>query len=605
MPARLPRRVQPGGHRAAAARWSRSTASHKNPVTDGYICAKVRKFAERVYGADRLLYPAVRKGRKGEGQFQAGHVGRSARARSPTASGSAKAAAGGASILPYLLRRLERPADAGHHRRAAVPAPRHVAAGAHGVRGADRRGQHGALRQDAVGHLSGLSRGDADRPVGREPVRVGHSPRARTCARRRSAARSSSSSIRGRRRSRGRPIFISRSGPAPTSPSRWRSIAICSRTASPIEAFLASTRSGADRLRERAERVDVRAGGGRCRRRCGRARAASRSSTRESSPALIRCGWGLERNRNGGNAAMAILALPAVGGKFGVRGGGYSMSNSASWNIDAAVDRRDRAGHAHRQHEPPRARADRIRRSAGQVLFVYNCNPAATVPDQRRVIRGPRARGSLHRRLRAGDDRHGALRRRRAAGDDVPRRLRLREAYGPINLQLGRPVIDAVGESRSNADVFGELCARARACSSDGEPTGELDLMRRACSMRCPAPLATTSRGGTRPRRRSAPRRFSSSTCCRTRRIERSICSRRRSTRGADRPLSYPAGSGDRPLSAGADLAGERSHDQLDAGRAAARDVKLTMHLDDARHGDCRTATWCGCSTISARFTAR
>src|SRR4029079_9420181 len=53
----------------------------------------------------------------------------------------------------------------------------------------------------------------------------------------------------------------------------------------------------------------------------------------ESSPALIRCGWGLERNRNGGNAAMSILALPAVAGKFGVRGGGYSMSNSAAWTL--------------------------------------------------------------------------------------------------------------------------------------------------------------------------------------------------------------------------------------------------------------------------------
>ena len=52
-----------------------------------------------------------------------------------------------------------------------------------------------------------------------------------------------------------------------------------------------------------------------------------------TSPAVIRCGWGLERNRNGGNAALAILALPAVAGKFGVRGGGYSMSNSAAWGI--------------------------------------------------------------------------------------------------------------------------------------------------------------------------------------------------------------------------------------------------------------------------------
>src|SRR6185369_13361439 len=44
--------------------------SHKNPVTDGYICAKVRRFGERVYGPDRLLYPAIRKGRKGEGRFE-------------------------------------------------------------------------------------------------------------------------------------------------------------------------------------------------------------------------------------------------------------------------------------------------------------------------------------------------------------------------------------------------------------------------------------------------------------------------------------------------------------------------------------------------------
>src|SRR5438477_2643240 len=44
--------------------------SHSNPVTEGFICAKVRKFGERVYGPDRLLYPGLRKGRKGEGRFK-------------------------------------------------------------------------------------------------------------------------------------------------------------------------------------------------------------------------------------------------------------------------------------------------------------------------------------------------------------------------------------------------------------------------------------------------------------------------------------------------------------------------------------------------------
>src|SRR5713226_2141793 len=75
--------------------------SHKNPVTDGFICAKVRRFGERVYGPDRLLYPAMRKGAKGEGKFK----------RVPWAEAldlvadrlrRAKAQSGGQSILPFF-----------------------------------------------------------------------------------------------------------------------------------------------------------------------------------------------------------------------------------------------------------------------------------------------------------------------------------------------------------------------------------------------------------------------------------------------------------------------------------------------------------------------
>ena len=72
-----------------------------------------------------------------------------------------------------LLRRLERAAHAGHARRRPLPPVRHVAARAHRVRGADRRRSAGALRQDAGGHLPGLSRRPADRPVGREPSASG------------------------------------------------------------------------------------------------------------------------------------------------------------------------------------------------------------------------------------------------------------------------------------------------------------------------------------------------------------------------------------------------------------------------------------------------
>lgn len=54
----------------------------------------------------------------------------------------------------------------------------------------------------------------------------------------------------------------------------------------------------------------------------------------ESSPAVIRTGWGAERNRNGGQALAAILAMPPLLGKFGVRGGGYTMSNSGAAQLD-------------------------------------------------------------------------------------------------------------------------------------------------------------------------------------------------------------------------------------------------------------------------------
>ncbi len=48
--------------------------------------------------------------------------------------------------------------------------------------------------------------------------------------------------------------------------------------------------------------------------------------------------------------------------------------------------------------------------------------------------------------------------------------------YGPITLQLGRPVIDAVGESRPNHDVFMDL-ARRLDLTVDGDPADEVEAM--------------------------------------------------------------------------------------------------------------------------------
>jgi anaerobic selenocysteine-containing dehydrogenase len=109
----------------------------------------------------------------------------------------------------------------------------------------------------------------------------------------------------------------------------------------------------------------------------------------EASPAILRCGWGLERNRNGGQAAAAVLAMPALLGKFGRRGGGYTLSNSGAGKIDASklwdtsswttrvINMTELARVLNEPLSPP------IRG-----LFVYNCNPVATVPDQNGILRG-------------------------------------------------------------------------------------------------------------------------------------------------------------------------------------------------------------------------
>ena len=55
----------PGGQRITDI-----DASPVNPFTDGWICAKVKRHAERVYAPERVLTPMIRTGEKGAGEFR-------------------------------------------------------------------------------------------------------------------------------------------------------------------------------------------------------------------------------------------------------------------------------------------------------------------------------------------------------------------------------------------------------------------------------------------------------------------------------------------------------------------------------------------------------
>ncbi|HVJ83183.1 MAG TPA: molybdopterin-dependent oxidoreductase, partial [Planctomycetia bacterium] len=181
----------------------------------------------------------------------------------------------------------------------------------------------------------------------------------------------------------------------------------------------------------------------------------------DSAPAAIRCGWGVERNRNGGSAVAAILALPAVAGKFGVKGGGFTLSNSGVWDLKPEVAA-GADGRPTRVINMNRLGAELLERNDPKIaaLFVYNCNPLATVPNQELVRRGL-AREDLFTVV------FEQVRTDTCAYADVIlpattflEHAELRKGYGALVLNRSRPAVPPAGESRPNYAVFADLCRR-------------------------------------------------------------------------------------------------------------------------------------------------
>lgn len=431
--------------------------SHQNPVTGGYICAKVRRFADRLYGEDRLLTPAIRTGAKGSGTYRRVSWDE-ALDLIATRMRDARDQYGAESVLPFyyggsngLL--SQDTTDAELFRRfGASRLERTVCAAPTGAANKALYGKMPSVSYQDYVHAKLIVMWGANPPAsGIHLVPYVHD------AQRRGA----------------KLVVID---PRRTGLAKRADLHLALQPGTDVivalavhrylfengfadETFLDAYTLHADRLRERAapwtiHRAAVEAGIE------PEALEAFAKMYAEASPALIRCGWGLERNRNGGNGVMAVLSLPAVGGKFGVRGGGYAMSNSAAWNLTAswikAAETQTRLinmnhlGRALLDYDAPPVK----------VLFVYNCNPVATIPDQNRVIKGLQ-RDDLFTVV------FDQVMTDTAAYADVllPATTFLEtydvaKAYGPISLQLGRPAIDTVGEARPNVEVFSDLGAR-------------------------------------------------------------------------------------------------------------------------------------------------
>ena len=177
--------------------------SQRNPYTAGYICAKVRRYPERIYSPLRVLYPQRRVGAKGEARFERISWDEAidliaARFKQIIADDGAEA------ILPYHYGGSngvfgEGATDARFFNRLGASELLEDA-----VRRADRDGVSRHVRRHGRRAAGGLSAGARDHAVGRESVGDQHPPRPAGARGAGAPARSSRSSIRAARRWRAR-----------------------------------------------------------------------------------------------------------------------------------------------------------------------------------------------------------------------------------------------------------------------------------------------------------------------------------------------------------------------------------------------------------------
>lgn len=185
---------------------------------------------------------------------------------------------------------------------------------------------------------------------------------------------------------------------------------------------------------------------------------------KELSPAAIAVGAALERNLNGGSGLHAIMALPALAGKFGVQGGGLLCASSNAFPKTPA-----RLQGAHLL--PPNTRMLNLGDMGHHLLdenlsppitglFVYNHNPVIVHPDQQTMIRAL-SREDLFTVVcdlvwtdtvpyadivlpAASSFEHGDL----------------YAAYGQQFLQRAEAVLPPPGEALPNTEIFRRLAAR-------------------------------------------------------------------------------------------------------------------------------------------------
>jgi anaerobic selenocysteine-containing dehydrogenase len=185
-------------------------------------------------------------------------------------------------------------------------------------------------------------------------------------------------------------------------------------------------------------------------------------------PAAIRLNYGIQRAQNGGAAVRAVCMLPVITGSWKEVGGGLQLSLSGGFGLNTtALQRIDlmlksplgRVARSVNMTELGKALTE-LSDPPVKAMMVYNSNPAAICPEHNLVVRGLRREDLftvVHEQFFTDTTDYADI---LLPATTFFEQKDLVEAYGHLYLQVSQQAIEPLGECKSNVELFRELALR-------------------------------------------------------------------------------------------------------------------------------------------------
>ena len=434
-----------------------------NPLTDGWICKKVKHHAARVYSPERIMSPLIRVGKKGAGEFRQATWDEAL----DLIAEKIKAAAtshGIDSVLPYLYNSSSPKLEANYlmpHLFARLGAPEIL----HTICAAT----YGAAWEQVFGEM--LSIDTLDVAEAKLVVVWGANP---------AVSGTHLLPLLAKVQKAGGKLVVVDPRITGTASRADLHLAIqpgtdvvlayalaneLVRTGKAATQFLDEHTTGSREFLAAATKYSLEDAS----RICGVSLDLIRELADLMStvkPAVLRMGYGPERNRNGGSSVLAVLGLWVVAGNFGTPGSGILASTSDGFLVDVKAPWPEDKERVSRRELNMNHVARVLRGDTGawpvpaKVFIIQGANPAVTAVDQVGMLAGL-AREEVFTVV------HDQVMTDTAKYADVvlPATTHFEVhdvvgSYGSYSAQVIEPIIDRIGESLTNNEFAAALAPR-------------------------------------------------------------------------------------------------------------------------------------------------